>query len=80
MVTDMDNPDIDRASEQPDSCDSSYSRKQFLSQVVKRAGLVGVILATPKIVDKFLVPPACAAAMYSPNSQEDTTGNRTDSG
>ena len=38
------------------------TRKDFLALVLKRATIAGVIVAAPKVVDKFLVPPVYAAA------------------
>jgi hypothetical protein len=42
------------------SCTKGLSRKQFLRMVIQRATIAGVILAGPKVIDKFLVPPANA--------------------
>jgi hypothetical protein len=42
------------------SCEPALCRKEFLALVLKRATLAGVVLATPKVVDKFLIPPAKA--------------------
>jgi hypothetical protein len=42
------------------SCDQQLSREEFLKLVVKRAAIAGTIIAAPKVVDKFLVPPAHA--------------------
>ena len=42
------------------ACDSRVSRKEFLTTLVRRASLAGALLAAPKIVDKFLIPPAYA--------------------
>jgi hypothetical protein len=44
-----------------DSCDRSFTRVEFIRRVVKGAALTGGVLASPKIIDKFLVPPAYAA-------------------
>jgi hypothetical protein len=75
----MEKPGPEQGPDQMNSCDPSLNRKQFLALVIKRAGLAGAILAAPKVVDSFLVPPAYAF-MYSVNFQEDTTGNHTDTG
>jgi len=42
------------------SCEPTLRRKEFLALVLKRATLAGVVLAAPRVVDKFLVPPAKA--------------------
>jgi hypothetical protein len=71
----------ERSANQP-SCDPSFSRKQFLELVLKRAALAGAIAAAPVIVDKFLVPPARAthttAMMEDTSGGFDTTGGGTD--
>lgn len=57
------------------ACDSRVSRKEFLTTLVRRATLAGAILAAPKVVDKFLVPPALAVTS---TSQFSDTGGVTD--
>lgn len=49
---------------QPDqsSCDPSLSRAEFIRKVVKGAALTGGLLAAPKILDRFLTPPAYASS------------------
>lgn len=47
------------------SCEPSLSRAEFIARVVKGAALTGGVLAAPKILDKFLVPPAYAGASTS---------------
>ncbi|RTL45804.1 MAG: hypothetical protein EKK48_00225 [Candidatus Melainabacteria bacterium] len=42
------------------ACDESLSRKEFLTKLVQKAALAGSLVAAPKIIDKFLVPPALA--------------------
>ena len=42
------------------ACDGNLSRKEFLTKLVQKAALAGSLVAAPKIVDKFLVPPALA--------------------
>ncbi len=42
------------------ACDGSLSRKEFLTKLVQKAALAGSLVAAPKIIDKFLVPPALA--------------------
>lgn len=42
------------------SCDPNMSRKEFLALVLKRAAVAGVVVAAPKVIDKFLVPPVKA--------------------
>lgn len=59
MVQNMD----DRLSPTPqekNACDPRVTRKEFLTTLVKRATIAGALLAAPKVVDKFLVPPAYA--------------------
>jgi len=41
---------------------NGMTRKDFLALVIKRASIAGMIVAAPKIVDKFLIPPVYAAA------------------
>lgn len=40
--------------------DKSISRKEFVRLVLKRGAIAGAIVAAPKIIDKFLVPPVHA--------------------
>jgi hypothetical protein len=54
----MDNEDLAR--NEVASCEPGLSRKGFIELVLKRALGAGVVLAAPKIVDKFLIPPAYA--------------------
>ncbi len=42
------------------ACDPRMSRKEFLGNVLKKAALAGTIVAAPKVLDKFLVPPVYA--------------------
>lgn len=42
--------------------DTSISRQEFVRLVLKRGAIAGAILAAPKILDKFLVPPAHATS------------------
>lgn len=42
------------------ACDESLSRKEFLTKLVQKAAVAGSLVAAPKIIDKFLVPPALA--------------------
>ncbi len=44
------------------SCEPSLTRAEFITRVVKGAALTGGVLAAPRILDKFLVPPAFAGA------------------
>lgn len=44
------------------SCEQSLTRAEFIARVVKGAALTGGLLAAPKVLDKFLVPPAFAGA------------------
>ncbi|GEM_PF-2056636 len=56
----MDEPIDGLASSDEPSCDSHLSRKEFLRTVIRRAAVAGAILAAPRVVDKFLVPPVYA--------------------
>lgn len=40
------------------SCDSKLTRKEFLGSIIRRAALAGALVAAPKIIDTFLIPPA----------------------
>ncbi len=42
------------------SCEQSLTRAEFIARVLKGAALTGGLLAAPKVLDKFLVPPAFA--------------------
>jgi hypothetical protein len=42
------------------SCDPTYTRKEFVALVIKRAGIAGAVICAPKVVDKFFLPPAQA--------------------
>lgn len=44
------------------SCEQSLTRAEFIARVLKGAALTGGLLAAPKVLDKFLVPPAFAGA------------------
>ncbi len=55
----------DFESSQNNSCEPSLSRAEFIARIVKGAALTGGVLAAPKILDKFLVPPAFAGASAS---------------
>jgi hypothetical protein len=54
------------------ACDATLSRKDFLTKLVQRAAVAGSLIAAPKIIDKFLVPPA--QALNSTTTVHDTTG------
>ena len=43
------------------SCDPSLTRKEFIHRVVKGVAITGGVLATSRILDKFLVLPAFAS-------------------
>ena len=45
---------------EPLACDPTVSRKEFLETLVRRATIAGALLAAPKVLDKFLVPPVYA--------------------
>ncbi len=59
------------------ACDNSLSRKEFLTKLVQKAALAGSLVAAPKIIDKFLVPPALA--INSTQSVHDSTQHFHDS-
>ena len=42
------------------SCVNSLTRQEFLKLVLKRGTMVSAFICLPKIVDRFLVPPAHA--------------------
>jgi hypothetical protein len=42
------------------SSDPTLTRKQFIEKVVKGAAITGGAMIAPRIIDKFLVPPAYA--------------------
>ncbi len=54
------------------ACDATLSRKDFLTKLVQRAAVAGSLIAAPKIIDKFLVPPA--QALNSTTTVHDTHG------
>ncbi|CAN5675571.1 hypothetical protein BH10CYA1_BH10CYA1_55250 [soil metagenome] len=54
------------------ACDATLSRKEFLTKLVQRAAVAGSLIAAPKIIDKFLVPPA--QALNSTTTVHDTSG------
>ncbi len=54
------------------ACDATLSRKDFLTKLVQRAAVAGSLIAAPKIIDKFLVPPA--QALNSTTTVHDTAG------
>ncbi|MBX9879528.1 MAG: hypothetical protein K2Y22_13790 [Candidatus Obscuribacterales bacterium] len=47
--------------------DKSISRKEFVHLVLKRGAIAGAIVAAPKIIDKFLVPPVYAGTSTQPH-------------
>ncbi|MBS1955867.1 MAG: hypothetical protein JST89_16910 [Cyanobacteria bacterium SZAS-4] len=51
------------------SCEQSLTRAEFITRIVKGAALTGGVLAAPRILDKFLVPPAFAGASTSTCTQ-----------
>ena len=54
-------PHISKEDQELSSCEPSITRQEFIEQIVKRAALIGTIMAAPKLIDRFLVPPAYAA-------------------
>ncbi|HEY9791922.1 MAG TPA: hypothetical protein V6D22_16065 [Candidatus Obscuribacterales bacterium] len=59
----------DSCDEKVVSCDAGLSRKEFLERVLTPALLAGAALASPKIVDKFILPAQAAPT----TSQRKTT-------
>jgi hypothetical protein len=51
---------VNEASDNQIASDGSLTRKEFLTRVVRGAVATGALLAGPRILDKFLVPPAYA--------------------
>jgi hypothetical protein len=51
---------IDDSAEFP-SCDSRFSRKEFLRRFIAPAVITGVLLQPARIVDRFSLQPAAAA-------------------
>jgi hypothetical protein len=43
------------------ACDSKLSRQEFIAAVLKKAVLAGTIVAAPRVLDKFLIPPVYAS-------------------
>lgn len=56
------------------SCEQSLTRAEFITRVVKGAALTGGLIAAPKILDKFFVPPAFAGASSCSVSAGTTIG------
>lgn len=56
------------------ACDESLTRKEFIRKVVTRSVVAGTLVVGARISDKFLVPPAFAAASQGivTNPQLDT--------
>lgn len=50
---------LDKSTDRP-ACDPTLSRKEFLTKLVQTAAVAGSLIAAPKVIDKFLVPPAHA--------------------
>jgi hypothetical protein len=48
------------------SCDSRFSRKEFLKRFVAPAVVTGVLLQPARIVDKFSLQPPAAASTGGP--------------
>lgn len=55
----------ENSSAERQSSDPGISRKDFIRRVLKRGALAGALLAAPRIVDRFVVPPAKAATIYT---------------
>ncbi len=49
------------------SSDKSISRKEFVRLVLKRGAIAGAVVAAPRIIDKFLVPPVYAGTSTMPH-------------
>lgn len=62
------------------ACDATLSRKDFLAKLVQRAAVAGSLIAAPKIIDKFLIPPAYAVNSTTQvhDSVTGDTGNHHD--
>lgn len=60
MTEESKNPQVPQTTEK--ACDPSFTRAEFVKRVVKGAALTGGLIAAPKILDKFLIPPAFAGA------------------
>ena len=56
----MTDPIRDEAADTQPSCAPGMSRKEFLTDVVKKASLVGALTTAPLMVDAFLAPSAHA--------------------
>lgn len=65
----------EQSASETSSCDKSMDRAAFIQKVLKGAALTGGALAAPKILDKFLIPPA-----YAGNSSGCVLGESTTSG
>ena len=58
--------------EEERASDPSLSRSEFVKKVVQAAAVTGGVLGAPKILDKFLVPPAYAATSTNCTSGDTT--------
>jgi hypothetical protein len=56
----MQSSDEDMYKAESRSCEPGLSRKEFMAMVLRRAVVAGAVLSAPKVVDKFLMPPAKA--------------------
>ena len=70
-LTDADN-DSKHDREDLPACDPTMSRKEFFETVLKRGAIAGAILASPQIVDKFLVAQPAVAGHSSTASHSET--------
>lgn len=62
-MNDKQNPALNNAAADADpACEGSVTRKQFITKVVTRGVAAGAFIAGAQITDKFLLPPAYAAA------------------
>jgi len=55
------------------SADLTISRKEFIRKVLKKGAIAGALLAAPKIIDRFLVPPANAMGKQYTGQNMDTS-------
>ncbi len=65
-MTDDKQQDTDVKNGNTPASDKSISRKEFVRLVLKRGAIAGAIVAAPKIIDKFLVPPVYAGTSTMP--------------
>ena len=62
------------------ACDSTYSRKEFLATLIRRATVAGALIAAPRILDKFVVPPVYASGSKGTGTRDTKNGDTKPSG